>query len=82
MESALKIFSPLLPVTEAGLGSLSGLDDSALDTNDRLHVGTCLNNEIGVVLTADRAYDEARGIERVDPFDAAAVEKLLAASSA
>lgn len=78
VEGALKIFSPLLPVTEADLTRALVMEDSDLDPNDRLHLGTCFNNEIGVVLTADRAYDAAPGIERVDPLDAAAVEKLLA----
>jgi predicted nucleic acid-binding protein len=79
VESALKIFSPLLPVTEADLGRALAIEDGDLDPNDRLHLGTCLNNEIGVVLTADRAYDAAAGIERVDPLDPVAVERLLAA---
>lgn len=80
VESAIEIFSPLLPITEQDLAAALKLPESALDPNDRLHIGTCLSNEIGVVLTADRAYDQARGIERVDPLDAAAVEKLLAAA--
>jgi predicted nucleic acid-binding protein len=77
VESALKIFSPLLPVTEEDLSSALAMEDSDLDPNDRLHLGTCLNNQIGVVLTADRAYDAAPGISRVDPLDPAAVEGLL-----
>jgi predicted nucleic acid-binding protein len=66
-------------VTEADLGRALAIEDGDLDPNDRLHLGTCLNNEIGVVLTADRAYDAAAGIERVDPLDPVAVERLLAA---
>lgn len=80
--SAIEIFAPLLPVTEAGLRIALAMPDSALDPNDRLHVGTCLSNEIQVVLTADRAYDEAKGIERVDPLDPEAVERLLAKARA
>jgi predicted nucleic acid-binding protein len=80
VESALRIFSPLLPVTEQALARALAMDESDLDPNDRLHVGTCLSNEIGVVLSADRAYDAARGIERVDALDPAAVERLLAAA--
>jgi predicted nucleic acid-binding protein len=81
-ESALDIFAPLLPVTEQDLTLALALPESALDPNDRLHVGTCLSNDIDLVLTADRAYDEARGIERIDPLDAAAVDELLAAARA
>jgi hypothetical protein len=32
------------------------------------------------VISADRAFDQAPGIERVDPFDPGAVERLLSAS--
>lgn len=80
VQSALDVFSPLLPVTEEGFVIALGLGESSLDPNDRLQVGTCLSNQINVVLTADRAFDEALGIKRVDPFDAEAVEALLAAS--
>ncbi len=80
VESAIEIFSPLLPVTEQDLAAALKMPDSALDPNDRLHLGTCLSNEIEVVLSADRAFDEARGIERVDPLDPAAVDVLLGAA--
>jgi predicted nucleic acid-binding protein len=75
---ALKIFSPLLPVTEDALVHAFSMPDSKLGPNDRLHVGTCAINEIGTVLTADRAFDGVKGIRRVDPFDSAAVDELLA----
>jgi predicted nucleic acid-binding protein len=78
-EAAARIFSPLLPVTEDALRHALSMPDSKLGTNDRLHVGTCASHDIDVVLTADRAFDGIRGIRRVDPFDAGAVERLLAA---
>jgi predicted nucleic acid-binding protein len=77
---ALKIFSPLLPVTEEAFISALSMPDSRLGTNDRLHVGTCAVNAIDTVLTADRAFDGIKGIRRVDPFDTAAVEEMLAAA--
>lgn len=77
VESAMTIFSPLLPVTEEALRRALALEDSALGPNDRLHVGTCRTEGIAVVLSADRAFDQASGIERVDPLDADAVERLL-----
>jgi predicted nucleic acid-binding protein len=77
---ALSIFSPLLPVTEADMVHALALEAPALDANDRLHLGTCASHEIDVVLTADRAFDGVDGIERVDPLDALAVERLLARS--
>jgi predicted nucleic acid-binding protein len=78
LESALEIFSPLLPVTEVALVGALAMGDSSLDPNDRLHAGTCATHGIGVVLSADRAFDGVAGIERVDPLDPAAVERLLA----
>jgi predicted nucleic acid-binding protein len=75
---ALAIFSPLLPVTEADMVHALALDAPALDANDRLHLGTCASHEIDVVLTADRAFDAAPEVRRVDPLDADAVERLLA----
>jgi predicted nucleic acid-binding protein len=78
-ESALTIFSPLLPVTEEALRHGLTMGGSALGPNDKLHVGTCRTEGIEVVLSADRAFDQAAGIERVDPLDPAAVERLLAA---
>lgn len=77
--NALAIFSPLLPVTEDALAHARSMPDSRLDTKDRLHVGICATHEINAVLTADRAFDNVKGIRRVDPFDFAAVEELLAA---
>ena len=77
LESVVEIFSPLLPVTEEAFVSALSLGDSLLDPNDRLHLGTCATNRIDVVLTADRAFDEAAGIERVNPLDPNAVERLL-----
>jgi len=79
VESALTIFSPLLPVTEEALRHGLTMAGSALGPNDKLHVGTCRTEGIEVVLSADRAFDQAAGIERVDPLDPAAVERLLAA---
>lgn len=77
VESAMTIFSPLLPVTEEALRRALSLEDSALGPNDRLHVGTCRTEGIAVVLSADRAFDQAPGIERVDPLDPKAVQHLL-----
>lgn len=78
VESALSIFSPLLLVTEADLTHALSIDSPSLGPNDRLHLGTCVTHGIDVVLTADRAFDGVAEIERVDPLDPAAVERLLA----
>jgi predicted nucleic acid-binding protein len=80
VEAGLKIFSPLLPVTEDALVHALSMPDSKLDPKDRLHAGTCATHKIETVFTADRAFDEVKGIHRVDPFDDAAVEQLLASA--
>jgi predicted nucleic acid-binding protein len=77
VESALTIFSPLLPVTEEALKQALTFGGSSLGPNDKLHLGTCRIEGIKVVLSADRAFDQATGIKRVDPLDPAAVEQLL-----
>lgn len=79
VESALTIFSPLLPVTEDVFRRAFALETTAIGANDRLHVATCMVEEIDTILSADRGFDEVAGMRRVDPFDAAAVEQLLAA---
>jgi predicted nucleic acid-binding protein len=78
-ESALTIFSPLLPITEEAFRQGLAIEGSALGPNDKLHVGTCRTEGIEVMLSADRAFDQAAGIERVDPLDPGAVERLLSA---
>jgi len=77
VEGALTVFSPLLPVTEESLKRALAIEHPKLDPNDRLHIGTCQNEGIDLVLSADRGFDRVAGIERVDPFDPAAVERLL-----
>ena len=77
VESAMTIFSPLLPVTEQALEQALSLEASKLGPNDRLHLGTCRMEDIRVIVSADRAFDGAPGIERVDPLDAGAIERLL-----
>ena len=78
-QAALEIFSPLLPVTEEAFVHALSIDHRGLGPNDRLHLGTCAVHDIDVVLTADRAFDGVGDVERVDPLDPGAVERLLAA---
>lgn len=79
IESALTIFSPLVPVTADGLSRALSVDAPLLGAQDRVHVGTCGVEGIEMILTGDRGFDGVAGIRRVDPFDAAAVDRLLAA---
>lgn len=79
VESALTIFTPLLPVTEAVFRRAMDIEAAGLGANDRLHVATCLEEGIDTILSGDRGFDGVPGIRRVDPFDADAVDRLLAA---
>jgi predicted nucleic acid-binding protein len=75
----LEAISTFLPVTEEALALALQFDVARPGANDRLHVATCVLNEIEVVVTADRDFDEFDEIQRVDPLDADAVAELLAA---
>jgi predicted nucleic acid-binding protein len=76
-ERAYRIFTPLLPVTDDVFRRAIAIDAPRLGTNDRLHVGTCLANGIDTIITADRDFDSAPGLKRVDPLDERALRRLV-----
>jgi predicted nucleic acid-binding protein len=76
-ERAHWIFTPLLPVTDEAFARALTIDAPGLGTNDRVHAGTCAVHEIDTIVTADRGFEAARGLRRVDPLDAAALRRLL-----
>lgn len=76
-ERAYTLLAPLLPVTDEAFRSALSLDAPELGPNDRLHVGTCLTHGIEVVVSADRGFDQVRGVRRVDPLDRRALRRLL-----
>ena len=67
----------MLPVTDEAFRRALDLDAPELDTNDRVHVGTCLVNEIDVIVSADRSFDGVKRLRRVDPLDDRARRRLL-----
>lgn len=75
-----RVLSPLLPVDDEAFGRALGLDAPRLETNDRIHAGTCLVHDIGVIVSADRGFDGVKGIRRVDPLDERALRRLLGSS--
>jgi predicted nucleic acid-binding protein len=79
-EHAYTLFTPLLLVTDESfrLALALAVEAPQLGTNDRLHVGTCLAHEVGVIVSADAGFDGVRGIRRVDPLDARSRRRLLA----
>ena len=68
---AYAALGPLLPVTDEAFRRALGLAGTALDANDRVHVGTCVTHGIDTMVSADRGFDSVDGIRRVDPLDAA-----------
>ncbi|HEX8804694.1 MAG TPA: type II toxin-antitoxin system VapC family toxin [Acidimicrobiales bacterium] len=75
---ALDVFWPPVPVTGPVLRAAMQLDVTGLGADDLVHVATCYGLGIRDVVTADRAFDAAPGLRRVDPLDGAAVRALLA----
>jgi predicted nucleic acid-binding protein len=61
--------------------ALLGIDlfetNPRLDARDAVFAAVALNRGIDVILATDRAFDEVRGLERVDPIDERAVATLI-----
>lgn len=74
---AFTLFTPLLSVTDATISRALTLEVSTLGANDRIHVATCLENEIEAIVTADAGFDGIAGLRRVDPLDDSAVQALV-----
>jgi predicted nucleic acid-binding protein len=73
---AFEMFDTVLPVTAQVLATAFALDVKELGTADLIHVATCINAGITDIVTADRAFDRAPGIRRIDLLDEIAVEQL------
>lgn len=71
------IFTPLLAVTDEAFRTALDLRATRLGPADRLHVGTCRSHGIDVLVSADEGFAEVRGLRRVDPLDARALDRLL-----
>lgn len=78
---AYAAFTPLLAITDEIFARALTLDANGIGTNDRLHVATCLEHGIEVILSADSDFDAIEGIRRVDPLDGESVGELLPAPS-
>lgn len=50
---------------------------AALDARDAVFAAVALNRGIDAVLATDRAFDEVRGLERIDPADERGVAGLV-----
>jgi predicted nucleic acid-binding protein len=79
-EAIFTLLRPILSVTDEIVAAAFEVNVRGLGANDRMHVATCQLNDIGTILTADRAFDAAPGLRRVDPADLPEVHTLLARS--
>jgi len=72
------LFFPLLAVTHTALDHALAIaaGPDSIGSNDRLHVGSCLEHGIGVIVSADRGFDQVEGIERIDPLEPDLIERL------
>ena len=77
-EAAFTLLRPVLAVTDDIFAAALELDAGKLGANDRIHVATCHAHGIPAILTADRGFDAAPALRRVDPADLPAVHALLA----
>lgn len=77
-DSVFTLMRPVLAVTEEIVAAAFELTVRGLGANDRIHVATCHANGIDTILTADRGFDAAPGLRRVDPADLPEVRALLA----
>ena len=76
-DATFSLLRPVLSVTEKILAAALDLKVRRLGANDRVHVATCQVSGIGTILTADRGFDGAPGLRRVDPADLPEVRALL-----
>jgi predicted nucleic acid-binding protein len=79
--NAYATFRPVLDVTSEIFARALDLDDTSIGANDRVHVATCLANDIDTILSADRGFDAVEQLRRIDPLDTSAVEALLSTTT-
>lgn len=66
---ALDLFAPVLPITHATMRRVPDLVEAhpTLAARDLVHVATCLEEKIGVIISPDRGFDSVPAIHRLDP---------------
>jgi predicted nucleic acid-binding protein len=75
---ALDLFGPVLPLTHAVMDRMPDLVSRypTLAARDLVHVATCLEEEIGVIVSPDRGFATVRELRLVAPDDGDAVTGL------
>lgn len=69
---AMDLFAPVLPITHATVRRIPELlvRHPGLAARDLLHVATCQQEGIEVIISTDRGFDAVPGIRRIDPVEA------------
>ncbi len=75
---ALDLFAPVLPVTHGVMDRMPDLviRYPSLAARDLVHVATCLEEGIGVLMSPDRGLDAVHEVRRIDPQDVDALRRL------
>ena len=70
-EEFLALMQDVLPVTRADISRSLELQRAypSLRPRDAIHVAVMLEAGVNRILTADRHFDEVKGVERVDPAE-------------
>ncbi|MFN2465938.1 MAG: type II toxin-antitoxin system VapC family toxin [Candidatus Dormibacteria bacterium] len=77
--AALDLFAPVLPISHAVMARMPGLalQYPGMSSRDLVHVATCMEEGIGVIVSPDRAFDQVEGLRRVAPDDGASIAAEL-----
>ncbi len=72
-EAALDIFGPVLPITDGVMRRMTNLvvTYESLAARDVVHVATCAEASVDIILSPDRGFDDVDGLARIDPMSAA-----------
>lgn len=73
-----EVLAPLLPVTDETFAGALAIETDSIGANDRIHAASCRQHGIGVILSADRGFDDLGGLRRADPLDPTALATLTA----
>jgi len=71
-EAALDMFTPVLPITDGIMRRMTDLvlTHTTLSARDLVHVATCAETHIEIIVSPDRAFDRLEGLARIDPREA------------
>jgi predicted nucleic acid-binding protein len=77
---ALDLFAPVVSLTHGVMERMPDLVSRypSLAARDLVHVATCLEGGLNVIVSPDRGFDLVREVKRVDPLDEAGLRPFLA----